>query len=169
MNTFYGLANKNQVIDYAHRVCDAIGHGVKKRAVALLVETCATETHLGAARDNTLYGAGAGLPQVDEGTFDWLKSEYQNSSIAKRVKEKLGIDISNVEYRELDFSPMIALVFCRLRYWKVVEVIPATIEERAQYWKTHYNTYAKNAKGSPEEYLARCAACEVHLMDLEVK
>lgn len=151
---FYGLANKQNIPDLAKRVCDAIGHGSTGYAVAMLVETCAAETLLGEARDRTLYGAGAGVAQVDEGTFDWLKEKYSDHPIASRLKSCLNVDLKRVKYNELDLSPILSLVFARLRYWTRKEAIPRTREERARFWKDFYNT--SEGKGSPEEYMQRC-------------
>lgn len=156
---FYGLTHRHQIKEMATAVCDVLGHGKNRRAVALLVETCAAETHLGMARDKTLYGAGAGVPQIDEGTFNWLKKKYADHPIGGKISQAFNIDLGRVNYRELDLSPLTALVFCRLRYWTVTDAIPATRPERAAYWKRWYNS--SEGKGSPEEYLERCEASGV--------
>ena len=155
----YGVLEKRNIKDMASAVCSAIGHGHHGRAVELLVETCAAETQLAETKDTTLYSAGAGVAQVDEGTFNWLKDKYKSHRLARDIKRKLGVDLKLVSYRELDFSPLISLIFARLRYWTVSEQIPATQEARAKYWKDHYNT--SKGKGSPEEYLERCKASGV--------
>lgn len=154
---YYGLANKRQIVEYATLVCDLFGHGRNKTAVALLVETCAAETLMGECRDRTLYGAGAGVTQIDKGTFDWLKDKYANR-FGQIVHDQLNIKLDLVEYRELDNSPLLALLFARLRYWTVTKPVPVTIEERAQYWKEFFNTSA--GKGSAEEYLERCETAQ---------
>jgi hypothetical protein len=156
---FYGLANKRQILDLATLVCTTLGSGNDHHAVDMLVETCAAETLLGAARDGTLYGAGAGVAQTDEGTFDWLKAKHQNRSKNEMLKKEMNIDLSKVQYRELDNSPALSLVFCRLRYLVVPEAIPDTREGRAVYWKKHYNSSA--GKGSPQEFLHRCKSSGV--------
>ena len=156
---YYGVSDKKNIKDLASKVCSAIGHGSNGFAVEMLVETCAAETLLAAVKDTTLYYAGAGVAQVDEGTFNWLKEKYQSHKLARSIKKKLGVELSKVSYNELDFSPIISLIFARLRYWAVPEAIPVTIEERAKYWKKHYNT--SKGKGSPEEYLERCEASGV--------
>nr|AKN37084.1 Phage protein [Vibrio cyclitrophicus]AKN38207.1 hypothetical protein [Vibrio splendidus] len=154
---YYGLSSKTQLAEIAVLVCDVLGHGASKNAASLLIETCAAETLMGTARDTTLYGAGAGVSQVDKGTFEWLKEKYEGSSKAKRLKEVLNVDLSRVQYNELDFSPMLGLVFCRLRYMAVPDAIPKTMEGRADYWKRWYNS--ELGKGTPEEYLERCMSC----------
>jgi len=157
---YYGLANKNQLVAFAKRVCDVIGHGKNNRAVPLLLETCAAETLLAQARDKTLYGAGAGVAQVDEGTFDWLKAKYSQSAIAKRLFEQLNVNLSEVSYNELDYSPLLSLIFCRLRYWTVTDLIPDSVEARGEYWKRWYNS--SEGKGSAQEYIERCESTHVN-------
>ncbi len=155
----YGVLRKQDIKELAFAVCSAIGHGTNGLATEMLVETCAAETLLATAKDITPYYAGAGVSQVDEGTFDWLKDKYKSHKMARDIKRQLGVDLSLVSYNELDYSPLIALIFARLRYWTVPEAIPATREARAKYWKKYYNT--SKGKGSPEEYLERCEASGV--------
>lgn len=150
---FYGLSDKHQIAELAQAVCAVLGDG-NGFAVSLLVETCAAETLLGKARDNTLYGAGAGVSQVDYGTFAWLQEKYTPRDLAARIFDVFNIDLGLVAYKELDFSPLLSLIFCRLRYMTVTAPIPTSLSLRAEYWKEHYNTSA--GKGTPEEYISRC-------------
>lgn len=160
MALYYGVVSQKALLEQSQQICDVLGHGVNKTAVAQMMGTCAAETLCAQARDKTLYGAGAGVAQVDEGTFDWLKGKFQNDKdVAPLLKDAFNVDLSKVQYRELDFSPLLSLIFCRLRYRTVTAPIPASHEERAKYWKDHYNTDA--GKGSPEEYLERCRHCGV--------
>lgn len=156
---YYGLSNKRTILELSEMICACVGHGSHGFAVQMLVETCAAETLLGEARDNTLYGAGAGVAQVDEGTFDWLKDKYENHELAVKLKGELNVNLSKVKYNELDFSPLLSLIFARLRYWTTPATIPQTKPERAQYWKDHYNTSA--GKGTPSEYMQRCISSGV--------
>ena len=151
---YYGLSLARQVKELAVFVCDVISHGANNKAVDLMVETCAAETLLGAARDGTVYYAGAGVSQVDEGTFIWLRDKYARHRVAISIKSQMNINLAKVSYNELDNSPLLALIFCRLRYLAVPAAIPDTIEGRAHYWKKWYNSTA--GKGTPEEYLSRC-------------
>lgn len=154
---YYGLSSKTQLAEIATLVCRVLGQGASKSAASLMIETCAAETLMGSARDTTLYGAGAGVAQVDRGTFVWLQEKYATSDKAQRLKEELNVDLSRVQYNELDFSPLLSLIFCRLRYLAVPTHIPDTMEARADYWKRWYNT--ELGKGTPEEYLDRCLSC----------
>lgn len=166
---FYGVTKKQQLADMSVAVCNVLGHGVFNTAAHMLVETCAAETHLATHRDRTLYGAGAGAPQVDEGTFDWLKDKIsKNEGVYKAILEAFNVDLKKVQYRELDFSPLLSLIFARLRYRVVDDPIPADRNARAHYWKRHYNTFAENAKGSAAEFLERCIASGVDQLVLDV-
>ncbi|MGL4449462.1 MAG: hypothetical protein ACRCVX_09025 [Shewanella sp.] len=154
---FYGLVNKQHATAYANAVCDVLGHGNNQCAAALLVETAATETLLGEYRDPTERAAGTGITQIDEPTFDWLKGKFASGKDADALKATFNITLSRVNYLELELSPLLAFIFCRLRYRVVTDIIPATRQGRAQYWKDHYNSSA--GKGTPEEYLKRCSDC----------
>lgn len=153
----YGLASKEQAVEIAIAVCDVIGHSTGY-AVHMCVETAAAETYIGEYRDPTIYAAGTGLTQVDEGTFDWLKDSYKNHKFAKGIREKFGIDLSRVQYRELELSPVLAMIFCRLRYYKAKGSIPETLEGRASYWKKWYNSTA--GKGTPQGYIEKVYQCD---------
>jgi len=148
----YGLVSKPQALEIAQAVCDAIGGN--PLVVDLLIETAAAETLLGEYRDPTPYAAGTGVTQVDEGTFDWLKGRYKGHSIATQIHTAFGVSLSRVSYSELEASPLLSFIFCRLRYYTVPAPIPPDREGRAEYWKRHYNTSA--GKGTPSEYLERC-------------
>lgn len=150
---YYGLSSKPQLVELAQHVCRVMGNA-NGNGVKLLVETCAAETLLGKAGDNTLYGAGAGVSQVDKGTFIWLQEKFMKRDISAEILEEFNINLGLVQYNELDFSPLLSLIFCRLRYMAVSAAIPATQSLRANYWKEHYNSSL--GKGTPQEYLDRC-------------
>ena len=155
----YGLINKQDAVSYATAICDVIGHGKNNAAVPLCVETAAAETLLGDFKDPTPTSAGTGLTQVDFGTFEWLREKYRNSRYAPLLLSKFGIDLSRTVYQELRTSPLMAMLFCRLRYLTVSESIPDTREGRAEYWKKHYNTVA--GKGTPADYIEKCRRADV--------
>lgn len=155
----YGLINKQDAVSYATVICDVIGHGKNNAAVPLCVETAAAETLLGDYKDPTPTSAGTGLTQVDLGTFEWLRDKYRNSRYAALLLSTFGIDLSRTVYQELRTSPLMAMLFCRLRYLAVSESIPATREGRANYWKKYYNTVA--GKGTPADYLEKCRRADV--------
>ncbi|MFI7944595.1 hypothetical protein [Citrobacter freundii] len=150
----YGLANKRDAVLFAEAVCNVIGGGKNNSAVLLCVETAAAETLLGDFKDPTPNGAGTGLTQVDFGTFEWLRDKYKNSRYSSVLLKEFGVDLGRTVYQELKTSPLLAMLFCRLRYLAVSEPIPQTREGRAAYWKKYYNTSA--GKDTPQDYLNKC-------------
>lgn len=153
----YGVLSLAYLRDAAYEVADCIGHGKNRMAAPMTLETCAAETQCGEYRDPTPNGAGRGVTQIDEETFYWLQKKYTKSAIAQRIYTRFGIDISRVKHEELDYNPLLALIWCRLRYWVVTEPIPETRAERAVYWKQHYNTVA--GKGDVPHYLTAAERC----------
>lgn len=152
----YGITRPEQAVQIAQDVCDVLGHG-SGFAVQLLVETACQETLLGQLRDPTPYGAGTGLCQIDRIAFEDIQRRTRPRYI-KLIKEAFGIELALVEYRELEHSPLLAMIFCRLHYLLVPASIPRTLEERAMYWKVYYNT--KAGKGEPEEYVRNAELME---------
>lgn len=150
MNTFYGVISLLHLKDIAFEVADCIGHGANQSAALMLLETCAAETGCGDYRDPTPDGAGRGVGQTDADTFGWLKTKFAQSDVAKRIDSRFGIRLSRVNHDDLDYNPLLSLIFVRLRYLVVPDAIPSTVEGRAAYWKQYYNTSA--GKGTVEHY-----------------
>ncbi len=158
MESFYGLIHPTLLYHYAYRVCEVLGHGSSNTAVPQCLETVAAETQYGSYYDHTVYAAGMGIGQTDEGTFSWLKGKYANRKEREQILDAFGIDIREVEWRELAHSPLLSLIFVRLRYKTVTAPIPNYIEARAEYWKQHYNGAGpEGGKGTPAHYLASAA------------
>lgn len=147
----YGVINSTQLKDTAVYVCDILGHGKNKKAVNLLLETAAAETAKGTIKDRTKF-AGIGLMQFDKVGFDDVKARIRFADAAI-IKDKMDIVVEWVEWEDLRYNPLLSLLFTRLKYKKVVEEIPNSIEGRALYWKVWYNSYHPNAKGSISHYL----------------
>lgn len=148
---YYGLVRVEHALDIAEAICDVLGHGANGRAVHLMLETSAQETQLGGYVDPTPYRAGTGLCQIDEIAFRDIVTRT-NPRNRKLIRDEFGVDLARLKYQELEFNPFLSLLFCRLHYILVPAPIPATVDERAIYWKRYYNTFA--GKGTPEEYLA---------------
>ena len=144
----YGFIELKHIIEKAEKICDCIGHGKNGTAVEMIVETAIAETGLGAIEDKTI-GAGMGLTQFDEKPFEDIKN--RNMKLRPKILKDLGVDISLVHWDDLRYNDFLALLFTRLHYWLKGDPIPKTIEERAKYWKLHYNT--KDGKGTIEHYL----------------
>ena len=144
----YGVVNLKRINEDALMICDCIGHGLYGTAKEMIIETAITETGLGQIEDKTV-GAGMGLTQFDDKPFQDIRD--RSIKLRPKILKELKIDISLVEWDDLRYNQFLALLFTRLHYWLKGDPIPATIEERANYWKLHYNT--KFGKGTVEHYL----------------
>lgn len=144
----YGVINLKRINEDAQMICDCIGHGKFGTAKEMIIETAIAETGLGQIEDKTV-GAGMGLTQFDEMPFNDIKT--RTMKLRPQIQKDLKIDISLVNWDDLRFNPFLSLLFTRLHYWLKGDPIPATIEERAKYWKLHYNTV--QGKGTVEHYL----------------
>ncbi len=144
----YGYVTDEMAVEMSIKICDCIGHGKYETAVEMIIETAVAETGLGRIKDTT-DSAGMGITQFDKIPF----SDVRDRSIRLRPKilKDLGVDISLVDWDDLRYNLFLSLLFARLLYWLKGDPIPATIEERAKYWKLHYNT--KDGKGTVEHYL----------------
>jgi len=145
----YGLINKLYLKECVEKVCDCLGYGANKNADELLLETAGAETLHGDAIDGTI-GAGMGITQIDEIPFGDIQNRVKESDKSK-VKDILGIDIDLVGWEHLRYNPLLCVLFTRLKYKKIPEVIPNSMQGRAEYWKKYYNTVA--GKGTVEHYL----------------
>lgn len=157
MRTFYGLNSVDDLPAMVLRVCKTLGMGNANAAPLLILETCAQETRLGAFRDPTPYGAGRGLAQFDLIAFKDVQERTSPADV-EAIKSEFGIDIKKVRHDHLDYSPILSIIFCRLFYKLIKSPIPATLQERADYWKRHYNTAL--GKGKASEYVHNAALLE---------
>ncbi|CAH6911843.1 conserved hypothetical protein [Vibrio chagasii] len=144
---FYGLANAKELESAILATVAALGGGSK--AVCLMLGTCAAESNLGKARDN-YKKSGYGLFQFDQIAIKDVIARTRPDR-KQFIDERFGIDIDDVVPSDLNYSPLLSALFCRLHYLLVPESIPDTIEGRAKYWKKYYNTEA--GKGTPDHYL----------------
>ena len=144
----YGVINLIRINEDAQMICDCIGHGKYETAKEMIIETAVAETGLGQIEDKTV-GAGMGLTQFDDKPFQDIRD--RSIKLRPKILKELHIDISLVEWDDLRYNQFLALLFTRLHYWLKGDPIPARIEERAKYWKLHYNT--KAGKGTVEHYL----------------
>lgn len=146
----YGLVDASHAEAIAISVCDVLGYGANGCAHLLLLETAAQETHLGHYRDSTQRSAGMGLTQVDFDTFHWLQNaKFKN--YREKIQNAFGFDLMQIQWEELDQSPLLAFIVCRIRYLVVTNPIPISLVWRSRYWKQHYNSQA--GKGKPSEYI----------------
>lgn len=142
------MAHLNIVIN---DVCATLGNGGGNNADIAMKEICAQESHLGTFPDRSVYGEGAGATQFDQVGFDDVKARVREKD-RQKIIDRYRIDVLKVQLRELDFNPLLAFIFTRLKYLKITAAIPATLDGRAVYWKLNYNSEA--GAGHPSEYVA---------------
>ena len=159
MTLHYGLISRQQALMTAIAVNSAISPTSDKNGVAMILETACAETLLGKLNDPSTYSAGSSLCQIDKGTFDWLQGKYGNKLVADRIKAAFGFNLADIQYREIELNPLLAMIWCRLRYLTLIQPIPSTTEERAAMWKKYYNTSA--GAGTVGGYITKCNNCDV--------
>lgn len=155
----YGLASPGQIKQFVQIVCDVLGAGEANSAVLLLCETAAAETGYGTYKDPTPDGAGRGLYQCDEIAFIDVQHRARQSDVDK-LKTVFGFDLRQLQWRDLNFSPLLQTVIARLHYKLIPDPIPLTLSGRAEYWKRYYNTAA--GKGSAAEYIERVKPYQIY-------
>lgn len=156
---FYGLISRRQALETAKAVNDVISPKTGNRGVLMILETCAAETHLGQFEDKSDYKHGTSLAQVDFGTFEWLQDSYKDRALNDAIKDVFDIDLGAVQYRELEHNPLLAMIWCRLRYLIVPDPIPEDLTGRAKLWKKVYNSTA--GKGTVEGYIEKVKQCKI--------
>ncbi len=147
---YYGLVKQSHAIDMAKSVCDVFGPGKYGTAADYLIEIAIQETRLGLYLDPTPNGAGRGLTQIDQIAFDDIQRRAKKLNKSS-IHHHWGIDLHRVKHDELDYNPLLALIYCRLFWLLIPEPIPATLQGRAEYWKKYYNTSA--GKGTTQDYI----------------
>lgn len=144
---YYGLTNYRQLEEIILSVCGKLGGG--PNAVSLMLGTCAAETCLGKAPDIHAL-SGYGLFQLDKiAIVDVIQRTRPHHK--ELIADEYQIDIDSVEPNDLDNSPLLAAIFCRLFYILIPEPIPKGDEKQALYWKRYYNTAA--GAGTVSHYL----------------
>lgn len=145
----YGLAKLKHLSEMIDEVCECLGNGSNNNANKLLIETAGAETRRGRTKDESI-GAGMGIMQFDEMPFNDVKNRCRESD-KNKILNFFDIDIDLVEWEHLRYNPLLGVLFARLKYKKIPEVIPITLEDRAKYHKIWYNSI--NGKGTIEHYL----------------
>ena len=146
----YGVVNATQIKDTVNYICSILGNGANNNACKLLLETAGAETALGKTRDLTI-GAGQGICQFDRIGFDDVVERIKLSDYII-IQERMGIDIKLVRWEDLRYNVLLSFLFARLKYKKIPEEVPTTMEKRAIYWKKYYNSTL--GKGTLGHYLS---------------
>jgi len=148
---YYGTLKEEHTIEIAKKVVRVLGGG--KNALSLITETAMQETVMGCYRDRSGCGAGIGLCQCDPIAFHDTQ-ERTSLDVKNTIRARFGVDVDSVGHRELAFSPLLSLLWCRMHYLLRPGAIPDTVEGRAAYWKKWYNS--EIGKGTEDDYL--CSA-----------
>lgn len=148
---FYGVAKREHIWNDAQAVCLVLGYGKNGNAVRMLLETCAQETRLATAPDRSQFSHGVSLYQIDHIAWENARQRCREADRVK-LKDAFGFDIREFPYEHLAYAPLVAAAFARIHYKLIPDEFPLTLEERAQYWKTHYNTV--QGKGTVGQYIA---------------
>jgi len=145
---FYGLTSRTHLYDITDDVVNCLGGG--ENAKKLLLETAAAETGMGEAVDKSWW-VGIGLMQFDKIGFDDVK-QRTSELYKEKVLACFGVDIDRVEHTDLRWSPLLSVIFARLKYRLVPSAIPSTLDGRAAYWKKWYNS--ELGAGTVEHYIS---------------
>lgn len=155
---YYGLTRESQLHEMIADVCDLFPGDCWITTVHLITETCQQETRLGHYKDPTPDGAGRGVSQFDK--IAVIDTVNRTNHHHQKIIDKFGIDLNQISHDDLDFAPLPCIILTRLKYMLIPEAIPKTVEGRADYWKTYYNTSL--GKGCSSEYIA--AAKDINYM-----
>ena len=144
---YYGLVSRSHLDDHIEKVVGVLGGG--EPAKRLLKETAASETDYGLAIDKS-WNVGVGIMQFDPIGFEDVK-ERISPHFKDIVQREFGVIVYRTDLSDLRHSPLLSVIFARLKYKLVPSAIPNSIQGRAHYWKRWYNSYA--GAGTIEHYL----------------
>lgn len=119
-----------------------------KEAETLLLMTAAHESKLGTYLVQTR-GPAQGVFQMEPATFKDLRANY----LAFRPDVDYAMSqffVDPEDPYEVSWNLKAAIVAARLQYRRIPEPLPVTLEDKARYAKTHWNT--ELGKATPEDY-----------------
>lgn len=145
----YGLFSKKHLDKIILGVTSVLGNGANNTAHLLLSETAQAETAYGDTID-IHRDSGYGIMQFDRAGFDDVV-QRTNAKNKELVMKNYGVNIDHVQIEQLQYSPLLSVIFARLKYKLIPDEVPTTKEGRAAYWKKWYNSYL--GKGTIEHYL----------------
>lgn len=113
------------------------------------------ESNEGKAPGTHRPGYYGGVFQVDRIAFDDIQAQIaQNDKHfikqSQRIQDKLGIDISQAHWEDLNYNPLLSGLFGRLELSRFAESIPDSVEGQAKYWKKYYN---KSGAGTEKHFM----------------
>ena len=145
---------KNDIKDIINEVLSKLekATGIRKtrEAVALIYETGNAETGY---RNLVQMGGGPAVSffQLEPATIQDIFNNYvEYRQPLLEVLIEFGLDPMYLEFC-VKTNIAIAICMCRFHYRRVPSAIPKTKEQRAIYWKEHYNTNL--GKGTIDHFL----------------
>ena len=156
---YYGIATRKDIELFTGEVCEFFDGKLIDEdwlnqkyidSYDMMMETMCAETLLGNMPD-TDNKQGMGLPQIDRIKYDDIILNSQEHR--DKIWNKWHIDINLVTFESLRYDWKSSIIFMRIGYKRIIEVIPSTREERSVYWKKWWNTYAGD--GKPKDYMER--------------
>tara|TARA_R100000152_G_scaffold7329_2_gene2814 strand:+ start:1725 stop:4598 length:2874 start_codon:yes stop_codon:yes gene_type:complete len=162
------LADPSDIRSIIKKVSSTVGPTANLEE--LLTETINIESAMGKHPDTyTMYtdpktglrGSFSAV-QLDEVRFNDIQKRLEGSKgvpqyltkFVQTIIDEFGFDPRAIKYEDLKDDTK-AVIFARLAYAMKKDPIPNTVQERGKYWKKHYNSYHKNAKGTVADYLRR--------------
>lgn len=145
---FYGLSSEQELSTHVHRACEIINPKNVSLASMFLLEIAAAETGLGSVRDKH-FEQGKGVFQFDNVGF--VDTKIRSQRFVKPLISEFNIDINRVTFSDLEYSPLVGAIWCRLKVY-LMPAIPVTRIERAAMWKKYYNS--ELGAGTVEHYIS---------------
>lgn len=130
----------------------------KRAERAILLGTCATETHLGFYLNQMDNGAGIGPLCMEKLTYHDHFDNFINyhDELKRKLYKVIGWQETFEPPAEMmRYHLRFAFAMTRIHYMRTPDILPAfdDIEGQGKYYKKYYNTYAENAAGSVEKYI----------------
>lgn len=143
----YGVNSLSDIKEVCKAIANKYHFGANKEILyRMLLETAVVETNAATAKDTTAT-SGRGLFQFDKIGYDEAKKQRLkrgNTDFQKQIDEGYMGD-------SILLNAYFACYMARMYYLKVSKAIPNTLQERANYWKTYYNSIY--GAGTPEHYI----------------
>ena len=156
-NIYYGLTSRQNLLDCITIACHAIKPDNATQAREQLIVTACAESGMGTVRDG-FERQGRGWPQFDLIRFQ-DNMERINSNRHAHLLETLKreFDFKWMYFEQLDYSPLLSAVHCRLAYYFKAAPLPpvGNLALQAKYWKKHYNA---SGAGTVEKCIERAKA-----------
>jgi hypothetical protein len=120
-------------------------------ACNLVRGTIAQESTNGKFRRQIGGGPGLGIAQIEPATFYDCITNYLDYRKPLKAKIMAVCGVTSLDHRDLEFNDKLSIAICRIKYLRVGEKIPSTVEGYAAYWKEHYNT--EKGKGRALDFI----------------